>query len=315
MKKLLFAVALALVMMAVSAPAVFAWGGENADVAVSPITIDTGGNPLWVGYGVTASGTVTIVADASAGGALFALAVADSSANFSISDPSSVVIAAGSSGVNDVGVGGFWVVTANADAGQTFAWSSTFTPTEPGWYAVYQDGAASAWYLTFLPNGFGSDSDFVAGTYTFWVSQVPSGCVDPTGGLTDKFIVLVNAGYYIFTAPWVEKDRPWIYGRTLAEDLNADWQLCWGGQMHKLHLFIPAGTEIHGLADRKAYFMEVVAYQGSLYFPKEPYLSFSQPVVVTDTTADGRANIWVFDQLVGGKPVLSPGASVVTVGN
>ena len=97
MKKLIIALVLAMVMVVGFSLPAFAWGGENTDVDVSPIVIDTGGSPLWVGYSITASGTVTIVANATAGGAFVAIAVANSDGGFSVVDPSSATISSGSS--------------------------------------------------------------------------------------------------------------------------------------------------------------------------------------------------------------------------
>jgi hypothetical protein len=152
MKKLLIAVVIALIAVAVVAGPVLADGG-NASVTCSDIDVTDDSPP--VGTTITFSGTVDITAEASARG-LIPAASAKSHAYYVIVDPESNIVAEGVSDLSDCDVGLF---IASADASQTFVWSSDVYIALVGDYVAEHGGSAEVFYAKyFLFFGTGSDS-------------------------------------------------------------------------------------------------------------------------------------------------------------
>jgi len=294
MKKSIISLLLAMaLLLGVSVPTL-AWGGENAGVDISDVTV-TGGQ--FVGVPTHISGMVTITADASCNG-FGCFAVANSDAGYNVVGPSGA-IDSGSSSQSGMDMGMF---SASADAGQTYTWSTAFVPTEVGVYTVDQNGFAFAGWATLFPPGLGGDIDSAFDLSTFSVGVAPG---SPMFGYLGKFLVIVNGNSQYHVANWVE-DKAWLYGRTLAEDLCAEWQVGWGGEMHQFRLFIPEGTEINGMANMKAYAMDINIYMGRVTFPHVSYICFSQPVTLSEFIDGEWIVLLVFDQIVNGQPSLAP---------
>jgi len=141
-------------LMIIASPAL-AWGGSDADADVDCSDIDVTDDSPATGTTITFSGNVDITAEAHARGFISA-AYASSYAYYVIMDPESNIVAQGFSDSSDLDLGLF---RADADASQTFDWSSDVYIDLVGDYVAEHGGSAEASYLTVFWPDFGYDSD------------------------------------------------------------------------------------------------------------------------------------------------------------
>jgi len=155
MKKLWIAFAIAMAALMVFAGPALAWGGSDANADVDCSEIDVTDETPVVTSSITFSGTVDITAEANARG-FISTASASSYAYYVIRDPESNIVDQGSNDSSDWDLGLF---RANADASQTFVWSSLVYIALVGDYVAEHGGSAEASYLTVFWPGLGCDSD------------------------------------------------------------------------------------------------------------------------------------------------------------
>lgn len=157
MKRLITALVTTVLLMALLVSPVLAWGGD-ADTGIDVSSIDAPSQG-YLGDTVTASGTVTITSTADAG--FLSLSAAESDAWYSVSNPDSAVVDSGSHSESDFGIGLFH---SDADASQTFSWSTDITLDAVGAWTVEQGGSAFAqWYQLFW---HGSSGDLASNSIT-----------------------------------------------------------------------------------------------------------------------------------------------------
>ncbi len=143
-KKILLALALAVVLLVSLTGAAFAAGGDTeASVVLSDIVVvGPSGDTYYVSDSVTASGTVTITSTADAWGSYSAYATTESEAGFSIEGPSGPLDSDSNIETDSDSAWGWWDQSASSDSSQIYEWSSTFTLDELGDYTITQEGAA-----------------------------------------------------------------------------------------------------------------------------------------------------------------------------
>lgn len=132
---------------------VLAWGDGEINVECSDINAP---EQVRVGSDITASGTVTITSEAEASG-FFSIAYAESNAGYSVTNPNAVVVADNSNSVSDFDGG---IFHADADASQTYEWSTTFNVNRLGDWEVSHYGDASVIWGSVFPPSLGSIEGF-----------------------------------------------------------------------------------------------------------------------------------------------------------
>lgn len=277
MKKILFALVLALVLILSISPVVLAADPIVVDVQVSPIVVvDSSGNPVVtspIGSPLTASGTVTITSQSGAPG-FPAHAEADSNAYYGVTDPNGGPIDGGSYSVSDSHWAFFYV---GAIANQMLSWSSTFTPTVEGGYVVEQGGTASAeWdsYFLWWHLAHGEDSDTAenSATITAYRPTIPNPVIEL----------------------WFDRPDTWF------DDSGNVWYINNGSGIYTL--VIPPGATPPGID-----FLTITFIGGVPVFNLGGCdIQFSQPLTLFVWIGGVPFEVATFSQIVGGHPVPLP---------
>lgn len=150
-KKLILIPILSLALLLSMAVPVFAYSppspSNDIDVEVTVTEITLAGVPE-VGEEVTVSGTVTVTSSAESDYIWgWDSAYAESGAGFQVLDPDDVEIDSDWEWIEDYDAETMWDWSgAEAEAGQIYIWSSTFTLDKAGDYKVLHGGHAYAWF-------------------------------------------------------------------------------------------------------------------------------------------------------------------------
>ena len=232
----------------------------EADVDVSDVTV-TGG-PYYLNQPVVASGTVTIVSEASGNGKVWAL----SNAGYSVTNPDAVIVASGSNFESDVALS---LRLTTVDAGQIYEWETTFTLDIVGYWTIsHYGGAIARWTL----RDWG-DSDADTGD-SFKVIAVERKC-----------------DYNRYTKN-IFLDSP-----KFTDDAGDWWK--WSRGNHTYMLLMPTGVTATPEVDS---YLRIKILNGKVTFMGSVNYEFSQPVVVYELVDGVLVEVARFTKVVNGIP-------------